>query len=73
MRKFALLFISLALNSCFAIHPELQTARSLEKGEIEFGSAVYGGQITLNQSIGLATMINYGIRFFQKYQQQTNC
>jgi len=60
MRKFPLLFISLALSSCFAIHPELQTARSLEKGEIEFGSAVYGGQIALNQSIGLATMINYG-------------
>lgn len=61
MRKLLLLPISIVLSSCFAIHPELQTASSLKRGEIEFGGALYGGQIPLNQSIGLSTMVNYGV------------
>lgn len=61
MRIFPLLIISIALSSCFANHPELQTASSLKKGEMEFGGTLYGGQIPLNQSIGVSSLMNYGV------------
>ena len=56
-----LLCVGLTLSSCFAIHPELQNAKSVDTGERSYGIGVYGGANVLNETYGVAGVYNYGL------------
>jgi hypothetical protein len=56
-----LLCIGLALSSCFAIHPELQNAKSVNKGANSHSIGVYGGANVLVETYGVAGVYNYGL------------
>jgi len=56
-----ILFVGFALSSCFTIHPELQHARSLDKGGRYYGIGAFGGANVLVQSYGVAGVYNYGL------------
>jgi len=56
-----LLCVGLTLSSCFAIHPELQNAKSVNKGANSHSIGVYGGANVLVETYGVAGVYNYGL------------
>ena len=56
-----ILCIGLLLSSCFAIHPELQSAKSEDKGAHGYSLGVYGGANLLVETYGVAGFYNYGL------------
>ena len=56
-----ILFVGFALSSCFTIHPELQHARSIDKGGRYYSVGAFGGANVLVQSYGVAGVYNYGL------------
>jgi len=53
--------VGLILSSCFAIHPELQNAKSVNKGAHSYSIGVYGGANVLVETYGVAGVHNYGL------------
>ena len=56
-----ILFVGFALSSCFTIHPEMQHARSIDKGGRYYSVGAFGGANVLVQSYGVAGVYNYGL------------
>ena len=56
-----LLCVGLTLSSCFAIHPELQNAKSVNKGANSHSIGVYGGANVLVETYGVAGVYNFGL------------
>ena len=56
-----ILFVGFALSSCFTIHPELQHARSIDKGGRYYSVGAFGGANVLVQSYGVAGVYSYGL------------
>jgi hypothetical protein len=51
-KELLLLIVGFMLSSCFALHPELQQAKSLGKGENAYAGGLYGGANTLSPIYG---------------------
>jgi hypothetical protein len=60
-KELLLLIVGFMLSSCFALHPELQQAKSLGKGENAYAGGLYGGANTLSPIYGIAGLHNYGL------------
>ena len=56
-----LLYVGLVLSSCFAIHPELQNAKSVDTGAHRYSIGVFGGANVLVETYGVAGVYNYGL------------
>lgn len=56
-----LLIVGFMFSSCFALHPELQQAESLGKGENAHAGGLYGGANALSSIYGVAGLHNYGL------------
>ena len=56
-----LLCVGLTFSSCFAVHPELQSAKSEDKGAHGYSIGVYGGANVLVETYGVAGVYNYGL------------
>jgi len=56
-----ILCLGLMLSSCFAVHPELQSAKSEDKGAHGYSIGVYGGANVLVETYGVAGVYNYGL------------
>tara|TARA_Y100000385_G_scaffold285839_1_gene346565 strand:- start:136 stop:771 length:636 start_codon:yes stop_codon:yes gene_type:complete len=60
-KRLLLLCVGLTLSSCFAVHPELQRAKSADTGAHSYSLGVYGGANVLNETYGVAGVYNYGL------------
>ena len=56
-----LLCVGLTFSSCFAVHPELQSAKSEDKGAHGYSIGVYGGANVLVETYGVVGVYNYGL------------
>lgn len=60
-KELLLLIVGFMFSSCFALHPELQQAESLDKGENAHAGGLYGGAYGLSSISGVAGLHNYGL------------
>ena len=60
-KRLLLLYVGLTFSSCFAVHPELQSAKSLKKDERSIGLGIFGGANVLVETYGIAGVYNYGL------------